>query len=79
MAIGAVFEDPVYDGVIVINCGLDIPEFGAGVAAAAARTGKPVTAYLLQTARIEATFREAGIPLLGSPERAVAAYAAVAR
>ena len=74
-AIGAVFDDPGYDGAIVINCGLDIPEFGEGVVTAAARTGKPVTAYVLQTPRIEAALRDAGIPLLDSPERAVSAYA----
>ena len=74
-AFGAVFDDPGYDGAIVINCGLDIPEFGEGVVTAAARTGKPVTAYVLQTPRIEAALRDAGIPLLDSPERAVSAYA----
>lgn len=77
-AIGAVFDDPVYEGVIVINCGLDIPEFGRGVAAAARRTGKPVTAFVLDVPAVEAELAAAGIPLLGSPERAAAAYAAVA-
>jgi acetyltransferase len=78
-AIEAVFADRAYDGVIVINCGLDIPEFGEGVAAAAGATAKPVTAYLLDTPRIEARLREAGIPLLGSPERVVSAYAVMTR
>jgi acetyltransferase len=78
-AIGAVFADPAYDGVVVINCGLDIPEFGDGVVAGAKASGKPVTAYVLQTPRIEAALREAGIPLLDSPERAVRAYAAMLR
>jgi acetyltransferase len=78
-AIEAVFLDRAYDGVIVINCGLDIPEFGEGVAAAAHATAKPVTAYLLETPRIEARLREAGIPLLDSPERAVSAYAVMTR
>ena len=76
-AIAAVFEDPAFDGVVVINCGLDIPEFGAGVAAAQARTRKPVTAFLLDVPQIEAALRAAGIPLLPSPERAVAAYRAL--
>jgi acyl-CoA synthetase (NDP forming) len=75
-AIRAVFEDRAFDGVVVINCGLDIPEFGAGVAAAWRATGKPVTAFLLEVPQIEAALREAGIPLLPSPERAVAAYRA---
>jgi acyl-CoA synthetase (NDP forming) len=76
-AIGAVFDDPAYQGVIVINCGLDVPEFGRGVAAAARRTGKPVTAFVLDVPGVEADLAAAGIPLLGSPERAAAAYAAV--
>ena len=77
-AIGAVFDDSAYQGVIVINCGLDVPEFGRGVAAAARRTGKPVTAFVLDVPGVEAELAAAGIPLLGSPERAAAAYAAVA-
>jgi acyl-CoA synthetase (NDP forming) len=77
-AIGAVFDDPAYEGVIVIDCGLDVPEFGQGVAAAARRTGKPVTAFVLDVPGVEAELAAAGIPLLGSPERAAAAYAAVA-
>lgn len=78
-AIQAVFDEPAYQGVIVINCGLDIPEFGHGVVAARRRTGKPVTAFVLDAPRIESELAEAGIPLLSSPERAVAAYAATAR
>jgi hypothetical protein len=45
------------------------------VVRAASRTRKPVTAFLLQTPAIESSFVAAGIPLLGSPERAVAALA----
>lgn len=73
-AIAAVFNDPVYDGVVAINCGLDLPEFGTGIVTAHRRTGKPVTAFVLEVPRIEASLRDAGIPLLPSPERAVAAY-----
>ena len=78
-AIGAVFDDPAFAGVVAINCGLDIPEFGAGVVEARARTGKPVTAFVLDVPRIEAALRAAGVPLLPSPERAVAAYRALTR
>lgn len=78
-AIAAVFEDPAFDGVVIINCGLDIPEFGTGVVNARAETGKPVTAFVLEVPRIEAALREAGVPLLSSPERAVAAYRALTR
>jgi acyl-CoA synthetase (NDP forming) len=76
-AIEAVFADAAYGGVVVINCGLDIPEFGQGVVAARKASGKPVTAFLLEVPRIEATLGEAGVPLLSSPERAVAAYRAM--
>ena len=73
------FDEPAYQGVIVINCGLDILEFGQSVVAARRRTGKLVTAFVLDVPRIESALAEAGIPLLSSPERAVAAYAATAR
>ena len=76
-AIGAVFDDPAFEGVIVIDCGLDVPELGQGIAAAAKRTGKPVTAFVLDVPAVEAELVAAGIPVLSSPERAAAAYAAM--
>jgi len=76
-AIQAVFDDPTYQGVVVINCGLDIAGFGEGVVAAQRRTGKPVTAFVLDVPGIEARLQEAGIPILPSPELAMAAYAAL--
>ena len=75
-AIQAVFDDPAYQGVIVINCGLDIAEFGQGVTAARRRTSKAVTAFVLDVPAVESELAGAGIPILSSPERAVAAYAA---
>jgi len=76
-AVAAVFDDPAYQGVIVIDCGLDVPELGRGVAEAARRTGKPVTAFVLDVPGVEAELTAAGIPLLPSPERAAAAFAAL--
>lgn len=76
-AIAAVFADPAFDGVVVINCGLDIPEFAEGVTAARQSSGKPVTAFVLEVPRIEAILRDAKVPLLPSPERAVAAHRAM--
>ena len=76
-AIQAVFEDAAYDGVVVIDCGLDLVEFGQGVARARLRTGKPVTAFVLDVPAVEAELAAAGIPVLSSPERAVEAYAAM--
>lgn len=76
-ALRAVFNDPAVTGVVAINCGLDVPEFGLGLAQAQRDTGKPVTAFLLDVPQIEQHLRSAGLPVLPSPERAVAAYAAL--
>jgi acetyltransferase len=75
-AIRAVYDEPGVDGVIVINCGLDIPEFGAGVAAAVAATGKATTAFLLDVPQVRKSIAAAGIPCFDSPEAAVLGYAA---
>jgi acetyltransferase len=75
-AISEVYADDSIDGVVVINCGLDIPEFGAGVAAAHTATGKPTTAFLLDVPRVQQAVANAGIPCLGSPEAAVLGFAA---
>ncbi len=78
-AIGCVFDDPGFDGVVAIDCGLDVEEFGQGVAEAATRTGKPVTAFLLDVPRVADVVARAGIPVFDSPEGAVAGYAALVR
>lgn len=78
-AIAEVYADPAVDGVVAINCGLDIPEFGAGVAAAFAATGKPTTAFLLEVPQVRAAVAAAGIGCFDSPESAVRAFAAGAR
>lgn len=75
-AIGEVYADDNLDGIVVINCGLDILEFGAGVAAAHAVTGKPTTAFLLDVPRVRQAVADAGIPCFGSPEAAVRGFAA---
>ncbi|MGN9843229.1 CoA-binding protein [Nonomuraea sp. H19] len=75
-AIRAVYEEDDIDGVIVVNCGLDIPEFGAAVAEAFAATRKPTTAFLLDVGRVRKAVAEAGIPCFDLPEAAVRGYAA---
>ncbi|GAA1740098.1 acetate--CoA ligase family protein [Luedemannella helvata] len=75
-AVRAVYDDPGVDGVIAINCGLDVPEFGHAVAAAAASSGKPTTAFLLDVPQVRQRIVAAGIPCFDSPERAVRGYAA---
>jgi acyl-CoA synthetase (NDP forming) len=77
-AVSAVFDDPAFDAVAVIDCGLDVVEFGQAVADGAARTGKPVTAFVLDVPLIAGVLDEAGIPRFASPERAVAGVRHVA-
>lgn len=77
-AFDAVLDDPAYDGLAVVNCGLDAPEFGEGLVAAQRRSGKPVAAFLLDVPEVERMARNAGIPSFGSPERAVEALSLAA-
>ncbi len=78
-AIGAVFDDPAFDGVIGIDCGLDVEGFGLGMAAAAERTGKPAAAFVLDAPAVAAALEAGGVPLFPSPEAAVAGWAALVR
>lgn len=74
-AIRAVYDDNAVEGVVAINCGLDIPQFGAGIVRGVKATGKPTTAFILDVPAIEKELVGAGIARFGSPERAVAALA----
>lgn len=74
-AISAVYDDDAVEGVVAINCGLDIPQFGAGIVRGVKATGKPTTAFILDVPGVEAELAGAGILRFGSPERAVAALA----
>lgn len=70
-AIRAVFEDPGVDAVVAVDFGLDVAEFGRGVAEAAAATGKPVVASLLDVDKVQANLEAADVPVFASPERSV--------
>ena len=72
-AIEAVYADGAVDGIVAINCGLDVLQFGLGVARGVAQTGKPTTAYVLDVPAVEAEIAAAGVLRFASPERAVAA------
>jgi len=74
-AIEAIYSDPAIKGVVAINCGLDFPQFGTGVARGVAQSGKPTTAYVLDAPGVEAELAGAGVLRFASPERAVAALA----
>jgi acetyltransferase len=72
-AIEAVYADESVEGIVAINCGLDFPQFGVGVARGVAGTGKPTTAFVLDAPGVEAEIAAAGVLRFASPERAVAA------
>lgn len=74
-AIEAVYADDAVEAVVAINCGLDFPQFGTGVARGVAATGKPTTAFVLDAPGVEAEIAAAGVLRFSSSERAVAALA----
>lgn len=74
-AIESIYADEAVDGIVAINCGLDISQFGTGVARGLASTGKPTTAFVLDTPGVEAELAAAGVLRFASPERAVTALA----
>ena len=78
-AVDAVYRDPAVDGVVVIDCGLDIGEFADAVTAAHKHTNKPTVAFTTDTPIVAERLAAAGVPLLPSPERAVRALASLTR
>lgn len=72
-AIEAVYADESVEGVVAINCGLDVSQFGTGVARGFARTGKPTTAFVLDAPGVAAELSAVGVLRFSSPERAIAA------
>ncbi|MBK7814006.1 MAG: CoA-binding protein [Rhodocyclaceae bacterium] len=74
-AIEAIYADAAIEGVVAINCGLDMKPFGTGVARGVAATGKPTAAFVLDAPGVEAEMAGAGVLRFASPERAVNALA----
>lgn len=74
-AIEAIYADPAVEGVVAINCGLDLKPFGTGLARGVAATGKPTAAFVLDAPGVEAEMAGAGVLRFASPERAVNALA----
>lgn len=72
-AVADVASHPDVDGVLAVNVGLDLPEFGRAFAKVQAEADKPVIGYVIAPG-IEEIFREAQIPNLPSVERAVRAF-----
>ena len=75
----AVYRDPTVDGVVVIDCGLDVGELADAVAAAHKNANKPTVAFVTDTPVVAGRLAAAGVPLLPSPERAVRAFASLMR
>jgi acetyltransferase len=67
------------DGVIAINVGLDREEFADAFIHAMHKYDKPITSFTIDTPRLSERFKEAGIPIYPTPERAVTAYRALVR
>jgi acetate---CoA ligase (ADP-forming) len=76
-AVRRVFDEPAVAGVVAVNVGLDIPEFADAVVAAAHATGKPAVAFTADAPQTTARLLAGGVPVLGSPERAVRAWRAL--
>lgn len=72
-AVAAVAAHSDVDGILAVNVGLDLPEFGHAFAKVQAEVEKPVVGYVIAPG-IEEIFREAEIPNLPSVERAVRAF-----
>ena len=77
-AVSAVFDDPAVDGVIAINCGLDLEPFGKAIAEASARTAKPTVGFVTDAPTVATILADSGIPLFSSPERAARGLASLA-
>ena len=73
-AVDALYDDPRIDGVVVIDCGLDVEPFADAVVAACRRTRKPTVGFVADVPAVERALGAAGVPLFPSPERAVRAY-----
>ena len=78
-AVNAVYRDPTIDGVVVIDCGLDVGDLADAVTAAHKHTNKPTVAFVTDTPTVAKRLAAAGVPLLPSPERAVRAFASLMR
>lgn len=78
-AVRVVFDQPEIAGVVAVDVGLDIPEFGDAIVAASIATAKPAVAFIADAPGIAASLRAGGVAVLGSPERAVRAWRALWR
>jgi acetyltransferase len=66
-------------GALLINIGLDVPEFAEAAVHAADLYDRPVVACTSDTPKVDGILRDGGIPILPSPERAARAYRLLVR
>jgi len=76
-AVRRVLDEPAVGGAVAIDVGLDVPEFGDAVVAAAGATGKPVVAFVADAPGVAERLRRGGVAVLPGPERAVRAWRAL--
>ena len=74
-AVQLVADQADVGGLIAVNVGLDIPEFGEAVVAVA--RNKPVVSFVADAPGVAGRFRAGGVPVVTSPERAVRAWRAL--
>lgn len=73
----AVAEDPHIDGILAINVGLNLAEFGNAFVEAQRSCSKPFLSFVIDAPLIEHSLRQAGIPNFASPERVVSGFRAL--
>ena len=61
--------DAAIEGVVAINCGLDMKPFGTGVARGVAATGKPTAAFVLDAPGVDPGASRGGRPARGGSVR----------
>lgn len=66
-------------GCIAINVGLDNPLFSEAFLSARDEYDKPMVSFTIDTPEITKAFREGGVPIFPTPERAVRAYRGLVR
>jgi len=76
-AVDLIMGEPYLAGAIAINWGFDRPEFAQAFVDAAAKHKKPVVAFVVENPAVQAIFRQNGILMLPSPERAAKSYLAL--
>ncbi len=73
-AVDVIMREPNIAGAIAVNWGFDRPEFAQAFVDAMQKYKKPVVAFVVENPSVQAIFRQHGILMLPSPERAARSY-----